>query len=155
MKEGRSSSWNSHKLVRNILLLVILGLLLLLGFLNKKFVHEIKNIKGLRKLDEGILYFGKPSCPNCEMFKPILNEMADEERVKVYYFNTDYFRENELLDSDEMAEVLKEFNVERVPSLKALAEGKILEEFDFTKDEGETTENKMAELSDFLNKYGK
>lgn len=37
----------------------------------------------------GFIYAGRPTCPHCQVFAPILTEVVAEKNWTVYYFNTD------------------------------------------------------------------
>ncbi len=39
--------------------------------------------------------FGRNSCGWCNKYKPVYNEVADEEKVDIYYFDSDSFDKNE------------------------------------------------------------
>lgn len=42
----------------------------------------------LQKGESTILFFGKPTCPFCQMFVPKLNHVAQKNNLDIYYLNT-------------------------------------------------------------------
>lgn len=49
---------------------------------------EITAAEAKRLFEEGgsgVLYFGRPNCPFCQRAVPVLNDVAKEERMSVYY----------------------------------------------------------------------
>lgn len=58
------------------------------------------------------VYFGRPSCPDCEDFIVILMEVISDNGITVYYFNTDYLK-----DEAEYEEIIDIFDVVWVPAL--------------------------------------
>ncbi|MHB1131783.1 MAG: thioredoxin family protein [Chloroflexota bacterium] len=64
----------------------------------------------------GVLMFFKKLCPNCKALEKMLD--------KFFVANPDvnYLR----IDSEECPEAMKEFGVERVPTLYVLKDGKVL-----------------------------
>ena len=59
--------------------------------------------------------FGRNSCSWCNKFKPIYNEVAEEEKVDIYYFDSDSFDEEEYNKIRNMGlKILAECNNEHV-----------------------------------------
>lgn len=94
--------------------------------LNEEYILDITDVNAIGALNDEYLYFGRPTCPACELFLPLLEEVASEENVKIYYFNTDYFRNNNLVLEDELQNVFKSYQVEQVPLLIELENGKVV-----------------------------
>ena len=73
---------------------------------------EVDDIDQVFALDAGFIYFGRPTCPNCVVFEPILSALAKETRNRVYYLNTDNWRNHE-----RFSEAIEHFGVSTVPFL--------------------------------------
>jgi hypothetical protein len=78
----------------------------------------------LAKDEVSYIYFGRPTCPDCQEFLPILVGAMLDNSQDVYYFNTDDRREDEEYD-----EILHIFGVSWVPALYKVQSNTILEEF--------------------------
>jgi thiol-disulfide isomerase/thioredoxin len=70
------------------------------------------------------IYFGRPTCPDCVDFFPILEDVMDELSQIVYYFNTDERRVE-----DEYEEIMSIFDVVWVPTVFRVENSIILDEF--------------------------
>jgi predicted bacteriocin transport accessory protein len=81
---------------------------------SQEISHLIKldSISGLYTSDFKYIYFGRPTCPDCIRFVPILEKVLQENDMYVYYFNTDFWK-----SSSEYSQVLSSFNVEYVPTI--------------------------------------
>ncbi len=91
--------------VKNIIIgVVIVAILLIPAFLNppKKEVvayktvstyEEYKKIVDSDKVTMAV--FGRNSCSWCNKYKPIYNEVAEEKKVDIYYFDSDSFNKKE------------------------------------------------------------
>ena len=62
------------------------------GFTDTDHVFVDIDVKGMaKKIDDGdtfVIYFGFSECPWCKEAMPILNEIAKEYEMQVYYVNT-------------------------------------------------------------------
>lgn len=57
----------------------------------------------------GIVFFGFPACPYCQVYAPVLDEVARERSApKIYYFNIKDIREQETDEYKRLVEILKE-----------------------------------------------
>ena len=91
--------------VKNIIIGVVIVIILLLpAFLNppKKEVvayktistyEEYKKIVDSDKITMAV--FGRNSCSWCNKYKPIYNEVAEENKIDIYYFDSDSFNKEE------------------------------------------------------------
>ncbi|MCL2085761.1 thioredoxin family protein [Candidatus Saccharibacteria bacterium] len=43
----------------------------------------------LNEGQSGFLYVGRPTCPFCQVFEPMLAEVAAEKNLQVFYYNTE------------------------------------------------------------------
>lgn len=78
----------------------------------------------LQKEQSGFLYVGRPTCPVCREFKPLLEGASEETGQNVYYYNTDAGREQ---DEAKTGELLDQLEVEYVPILFYIENGKIVD----------------------------
>ena len=88
------------------------------------FKEYEKNVRDFKKINANqlnskieneekyIVYFGRPTCPYCRDFVPYLNEIATNNKLVIYYVNTD----NTESDAD-LKKLRKDLKIERVPSL--------------------------------------
>ncbi len=120
---------------------------------NKEYLVQIRDTNELESIVNGIIYFGRPSCPNCIKFEPTLKRMITQNKTTVYYFNTDYFRENELLPEEELGKIFQRFTVEEVPLMVVLTNGSLTGMFNPNRIYNGTQDSMMKELSAFLNEY--
>lgn len=81
----------------------------------------------MKKSDNAIyfVYFGRPSCPNCEVFQPRLEKISKEIKQTVYYFNTDEHRQSK--DQKSVNDILDLYQIDRVPTLLMIKNGEIEE----------------------------
>lgn len=97
----------------------------------KPYVVEIKTITNISifySKKEYYVYFGRPSCPECIRFQRSINSNNHNLPKKIYYFNTDYWRKSGIT-----YKICKEFNVEQVPALIKIKNGKCIERRDLSK----------------------
>jgi predicted bacteriocin transport accessory protein len=70
--------------------------------------------------DSGFLYVGRPTCPHCQVFAPILTEVVAENGLEVYYLNTDAVRSEADYDT-----ALDAVGVSGVPSFMYIRDGQV------------------------------
>ncbi|MHC5268343.1 thioredoxin family protein [Enterococcus sp. LJL98] len=80
--------------------------------------NQIYNLK--KEDSRTIIYFGRASCKYCELYRPVLQSYIQSANKNVYYFDTDKFR-----DSPQFGSILVDFNIQSVPSLAVIEDGKI------------------------------
>lgn len=132
------------KLFRNFIFLSIVLIFFLLGCDTKKntkqdnFVEiNTKTFESLlEKKEEHNVYIGRPTCPDCKKFKPILEKNIPKGK-KVFYYNTDN-RRNEKGFED----IIKKFNVNSVPVVLKIKDKKLLSKLEFT--------DKPEDINNFL-----
>lgn len=85
----------------------------------------------------GIIYFGFPSCPWCQAYVPVLDEVAREQNIeKVYYYNPKEIRKNNTEEYKKIVAVLGDYLENDkdgnkrlyVPHVFAIKEGKVIGE---------------------------
>lgn len=69
------------------------------------------------------IYVGRPSCPNCQDFKPVLDEVMQEISDKVFYYNTD-----EMRNEAEYENIIETLDIVGVPTMIKIENGKVTEE---------------------------
>ena len=58
----------------------------------------------------GIVFFGFPACPYCQVYAPVLDEVARDRSVeKIYYFNIKDIREKETDEYKRLVEILDKY----------------------------------------------
>ena len=58
----------------------------------------------------GIVFFGFPSCPWCQKYVTVLNEVALERDIeKIYYYNIKEIRDNDTAEYKQLVEILKDY----------------------------------------------
>lgn len=115
----------------------------------ESYLNSIENINFLSEPNDKMVYFGRPTCPSCEVFDPILKEELIKGNKKIYYFNTDEWRENKEFES-----TLKKYDVNSIPYLVYIKSDGSFEVLDLA-DEGIDLENKNSiepKLREFLKK---
>jgi len=70
------------------------------------------------------VYFGRPTCPDCEDFMIILEDFVSENKILVYYFNTD-----DLRNEAEYEDIIEVFEVTWVPALYKVQQNAIIDKF--------------------------
>ncbi|WP_246215530.1 thioredoxin family protein [Listeria valentina] len=91
------------------------------SFLNPIGTEKFQQIQ-LDKQDK-VVYVGRPSCPDCQAFQPILQEVLKENNWgKIDYYNTARASEK---NRKAMISALKQVKIDSVPSLIAFKNGKV------------------------------
>lgn len=119
--------------IKIAVILFCLVLILITNFylksLRNEYVIDIKEVNAFYQISDGFIYFGRPTCPSCVLFKPLLTEVAKEENEKIYYFNTDYFSNNSKITEDELKEIYDKYQIQYVPALIKLVNGSLVGSF--------------------------
>lgn len=71
--------------------------------------------------EEVIVYFGRPSCPDCRVFAPELKSAITNTGKEVYYIQTRTDSEDESLNS-----IREKYNIEFVPTLLKIQSGNVI-----------------------------
>lgn len=71
----------------------------------------------------GFLYAGRPTCPHCQVFAPILTGVVKEKGLTVFYYDTDAANAN----AEKKKEALGVIGVTGVPSFMYIEDGVIVE----------------------------
>lgn len=104
---------------------------------------SIDNIDFFDTAKDVYVYFGRPTCPDCQKFEPELKQVMNHTNIPVYYFNTLYWKENK-----KYSETLRKYNIKAVPSLVNIQSGNHYITLDL--DNYSNSNNEQKEISDFL-----
>lgn len=124
--------------ILSVTLLAFVGILYGMSYLSRDYIREIEDASTFYNITDGYIYFGRPNCPSCELFLPLLTSVANQETVNVYYFNTNYFRDNALITEDEMAQILETYQVVEVPIIVEIQNGQVIGSYGANFNENET-----------------
>lgn len=93
---------------------------------------DLQQLEDLQKNKETtMIYFGRPSCPDCNKIKPNLDILVNNSHSLVYYYNTEQDRDD---NHDEMQAVLDTYGVATVPALVVWADAGETQEVYFNED---------------------
>ena len=85
----------------------------------------------INKRYTGFLYAGRPSCPHCRAFAPILTQVVKDNNLIVYYYNTDAAN----VDPELKSEALAIIDTRSVPQFMFIRDGEIIARLDDTTNE--------------------
>ncbi|MBC2012842.1 thioredoxin family protein [Listeria marthii] len=93
----------------------------------------------------GFVYVGRPTCEDCQAFQPILKKELEKRQPdqKMAYYNTDKASEK---SRDDMISLLKEMDIDSVPTMVYLKDGKVVSTYAAT-DEPEKLTKWMDKVS--------
>lgn len=134
-------------------------------------LNEISYDDLMQKMDlnyDMILYIGREDCRDCQKFHPIIEEYLDKENnAGAYYFSVKSFRDKSIGDDakDEdvkfYEELKKEFDIQWVPSVYHIVNGKIISKYEFLskqyyeiEDEQERDSAEKEFIDNFYKWYG-
>nr|WP_205397174.1 thioredoxin domain-containing protein [Streptococcus lutetiensis] len=72
----------------------------------------------LQTADEFILFIGRPTCPFCQRFEPMLSHVAKDNQLDVYYINSEQV-------TAELEELRSTYKVATVPGLLVAKTGHV------------------------------
>ena len=80
----------------------------------------------LQSEDKNIVFIGRPTCSYCVKLKPHLEEIADENNLKIYYVNIDEMSEE---DTDKFFSSTDAFDKENLstPMVLITKDGKVID----------------------------
>lgn len=96
---------------------------------NQKFLIEVTQIELNQKIADNesfYVYIGSSSCPDCESFRPELEEILSDTNEKMLYYSTEYPSSKK----QEIRDYLKTFDVKSIPSIMFFSDGKINKLYD-------------------------
>lgn len=86
------------------------------------------------------IYFGRPSCPYCRKFAPILKNLAEKNGKKIYYIDTDLYKDSKVVNN-----FLDKYSIDEVPTLIYINNDKVISKYKYDSD---------MSLENFLKKVG-
>lgn len=91
------------------------------------FSIKINDIEQLTDKEfSGVVYFGRDTCPYCSEFNKLIKQSELFNNIKIYKFDTDTWRKNQKFN-----DILKIYNIEEIPVLIKIENGKISARFDY------------------------
>ena len=113
---------------------------------------ELKGLSDIEQLHAVVansktsyIYFGRPTCPDCNDFIPYLEEVMKKNAQDVYYFNTDDRKNDDGYDN-----IIEIFDVDWVPALYMVQDNVIINKFPLRFGR-EPSENEVTECVNELN----
>ena len=108
-----------------------------------EYIVGIQSLDFLSEKGDYIVYFGRPTCPGCIGFEKSLLNYLEDTAQSVYYFNTDYWR-----DDSRFKQILSKYQVDNIPVLVKISNGQYVKSFfpDSSADEADT----MSALATFF-----
>lgn len=96
------------------------------------------------------IYFGRDTCPICQIYKPNLISVLSEKNMQIYYFDTDYWREKEGFD-----EILNHYKIDGIPNLIYIKKDGTFDKQDLGSNpkDFENEEVLKKEIIEFIEKY--
>ena len=95
--------------------------------LNRDYFIEIESVANHV---QGIIYIGNPTSPDCRRFEPIIRDISREERIKVFYFNTENLKATANVESSVTSNYVLDNYVESIPTIIVVRSGVAVEVFD-------------------------
>lgn len=146
----------NHKRIKFFLIiLMIVSAILSVGLQffqkNSGQVKQVTEIQDVYKINNGYIYFGRPTCPSCRLFEPILKLIAEERHIKIKYFNSDYFRKEKKASDEELMKLFEKYEVARIPLLVYIKDGKLYEAFGAELSGNKDQSMVYKEINDMLN----
>lgn len=87
---------------------------------DKTVFHEISYIdfyKEMNNRKDSLIYIGRPTCPVCVRFLPILHDILTAKKMRIEYFNVDNFFKDNSSDKASYINFFQELNISQLPSL--------------------------------------
>ncbi|EMF0243890.1 thioredoxin family protein [Enterococcus hirae] len=94
---------------------------------SKEGLYEVDSIS-LEKIMNGkdtlFVYVGRPTCPQCKEFEPILRKVLNNQHQSMGYYNTDNARkENE----DKLEIMADSLGINSIPAIIKIVDGKVID----------------------------
>lgn len=109
----------------------------------------IENLNEFNNKKNIIVYFGRPTCPICTEFSPILESVLKSENKKIYYFDTDEWRDKKGYET-----ILKLYEINNIPTLIKIHDINSFDKldlFDYGIDFLDNTNKLKQTLKNFIN----
>lgn len=102
-----------------LLVAIIICLIVLLGIHTQPESYKLIPINStnwsniINDGEKTFVYVGRESCEQCSAFKPMLEAIVEDNKIKFYYFDTD-------INENIKDEIIKRYNIIAVPSIVVL-----------------------------------
>ena len=94
---------------------------------SKEGLYEVDSIsleKIMNVKDTLFVYVGRPTCPQCKEFEPILRKVLNNQHQSMGYYNTDNARkENE----DKLEIMADSLGINSIPAIIKIVDGKVID----------------------------
>lgn len=84
------------------------------------------------QMENGVVYIGSEGCPDCNNFKPILQNYLESKKHSVNYFCVDKY-----INNSDIGDLMDKLGVEYIPTIVVIQNGKVIKswvvENNFTK----------------------
>lgn len=94
---------------------------------SKEGLYEVDSIsleKIMNEKDTLFVYVGRPTCPQCKEFEPILRKVLNNQHQSMGYYNTDNARkENE----DKLEIMADSLGINSIPAIIKIVDGKVID----------------------------
>lgn len=67
--------------------------------------------------EDSLIYIGRPTCPICVKFLPMLHDILATKNMRIDYFNVDNFFNDDSPDKTNYINFFQELNISQLPSL--------------------------------------
>lgn len=95
-----------------VTLILMVGGYLVLGLHQDDIFISISRPEEVYQKKNMLIYFGRDSCPNCRLAEKIIEPYFSEKKLKLYYFDTDLWRNDENFEN-----IIEHFQIVEVPTL--------------------------------------
>jgi thioredoxin-like negative regulator of GroEL len=94
----------------------------------------VNNFQNYLNENERIVYIGRPSCSDCNLFEPSLIDLIDKKNLetKMKYLNVAKLRKNE----KEWNKFKQQYNIQYTPTIAKFVEGNLTSKIEWTPENG-------------------
>ncbi|MGM9902558.1 hypothetical protein A5844_000945 [Enterococcus sp. 10A9_DIV0425] len=93
---------------------------------------QMETMLSSKEKKDVFVYVGRPTCPECQKFEPILKETLTDEYKTMYYYNTDVARKD---NEESLQSLASELGVEVVPTIVKISNGKVVSKLEGIKNQ--------------------
>lgn len=90
-------------------------------------IEEVNDLSSLESIENGYIYFGRPTCPYCDIFYLNLEKSTVDNEISLTYLNTD-----KVVSEEELNRIIDIYNVEYVPHLVKIKNREVHTTYDNT-----------------------
>lgn len=113
----------------------------------ENYINTYKSISAKQFINkyssrEHFLYIGRKTCPHCKKFVPKLTVASKNEKIEIFYIDSDKYRKDKHFQS-----LVNKFDVKFVPYLARINSGEVKEVLNITDD------TSTSEIKKFLSKH--